>query len=555
LEITPVTSYQLAVISYPYGDTSLVVTEKKIEKDSGILVGIEEIESLGSMEGTTASNNRSGSISRSYDERARLLGGGRRSTPQFPASYTSIGDLTPRRGPGSSHSSLNIRPTMNRKLSRIRTNSVSILNADGDDVVSTSFGPVIIADVGESNRDWMLGWFLAIISGVLFTANNFFVKYLNLDALEILLVRSTLQSLVVLIGIVSTKTPLLPASTKDRVLVILQGALSGVRVFLQFACLSFMPLGDALTLVFTEPLWTIILSKIILKINIGWWKMVFGIILVGGMVLTIQPPFLFHSGGDIANNTDGTTTPAYITTAEFATTLLPENSSLYTTERSLYTTSKGPMNNSFLFAQPSQLPQQDDRLQDHPVLSKFLKITGVDHMRESYEARRKDDGESEGEQPTYEFYYIGAILALSTAVSGSLANVIIAKCESVSSSVMVFYSGLGGVVLALVCSSMDGNNRIVFDIASIPYDEWLILIMLGGSGLLGYYSMTRSLQLIPPTTVAVLRALEIILAYIAQACIMGEIPNPIAITGSSLVMICVIAFALEETIMSCYYCF
>ena len=30
-----------------------------------------------------------------------------------------------------------------------------------------------------------------------------------------------------------------------------------------------MPLGDALTLVFTEPLWTIILSKIVLKINIG----------------------------------------------------------------------------------------------------------------------------------------------------------------------------------------------------------------------------------------------------------------------------------------------
>jgi hypothetical protein len=32
----------------------------------------------------------------------------------------------------------------------------------------------------------------------------------------------------------------------------------------------------------------------------------------------------------------------------------------------------------------------------------------------------------------------------------------------------------------------------------------------------GYYSMTRSLLLIPPTTVAVLRAMEIILAYVAQ---------------------------------------
>lgn len=54
------------------------------------------------------------------------------------------------------------------------------------------------------------------------------------------------------------------------------------------------------------------------------------------------------------------------------------------------------------------------------------------------------------------------------------------QSESVSSSVMVFYFGLGGVVNGhWSAASMDGNNRIVFDIASIPYDEWLILIMLG----------------------------------------------------------------------------
>jgi drug/metabolite transporter (DMT)-like permease len=58
-----------------------------------------------------------------------------------------------------------------------------------------------------------------------------------------------------------------------------------------------MPLGDALTLVFTEPLWTIILSKLILKIKIGWWKGVFGLILISGMVLTIQPDFMFHNSG------------------------------------------------------------------------------------------------------------------------------------------------------------------------------------------------------------------------------------------------------------------
>jgi drug/metabolite transporter (DMT)-like permease len=69
----------------------------------------------------------------------------------------------------------------------------------------------------------------------------------------------------------------------------------GGRVFLQFACLAFMPLGDALTLVFTEPLWTIILSKLVLRIRIGWWKTLFGIVLISGMVLTIQPDFMFHN--------------------------------------------------------------------------------------------------------------------------------------------------------------------------------------------------------------------------------------------------------------------
>jgi drug/metabolite transporter (DMT)-like permease len=56
-----------------------------------------------------------------------------------------------------------------------------------------------------------------------------------------------------------------------------------------------MPLGDALTLVFTEPLWTIILSKLVLRIRIGWWKTLFGMILISGMVLTIQPDFMFHN--------------------------------------------------------------------------------------------------------------------------------------------------------------------------------------------------------------------------------------------------------------------
>jgi len=424
---------------------------------------------------------------------------------------------------------------MGRKRERIRTTSVSILNLAGDaDVVGTSFGPVVLPEDATRTRDWMLGWFLAIISGVLFTANNFFVKYLSVDPLEMLIIRSGLQTVLIMFGLISTKTPFLPPATKDRILVILQGILSGARVFLQFACLAFMPLGDALTLVFTEPLWTIILSKIILRIDIGWWKSIFGLFLIGGMVLCIQPPFLFDTSGVAGQNN---TEIENMMNMSQATTAVP-STILPSTFQAIDTTDM-PVDGS---KEPDQ----------YQLLEKITKMTGIEQLRESY---KEDQDEDNGEDEYGSRYYVGVILALSTAITGSLANVIIAKVEGASSSLMVFYSGIGGVLLGLGFSFFDPENRLVFNIGSIAMDEWIILLMLGGSGLIGYYSMTRSLQLIPPTTVAVLRALEIILAYIAQALVMGEIPNVLAVTGSSIVMFSVIGFALEETLLSCYNCY
>ncbi|XP_023321638.1 uncharacterized protein LOC111696300 [Eurytemora carolleeae] len=477
-------------------------------------------------------------------------------------------------------------PPMGRKMSRIRTNSVSILNDDGDDVIATSFGPVVMDHAPSSNLDWLLGWFLAIISGVLFTANNFFVKYLSLEALEMLTIRSSMQTIVILITLLSTRTPILPPSNKDRVLVVLQGLLSGVRVFLQFACLSFMPLGDALTLVFTEPLWTIIISKIILKINIGWWKTIFGIFLLSGMVLCIQPPFIFHplppsnsssNNSGFANETDYsnttfqpldistkfTTQPSFYnqTSNQFFNTELSELNLNHTATYPKYTTPNPQYTNTqninSIFNRHSDAPKKElpsNKIPKPNLLHKFKQITGLDRLQLQYVARQSiEDNDGGGDTPGTGRYYIGVLLALGTAVTGSLANVIIAKCDHVASSVMVFYSGLGGVILGVSFSFMDPDNRLVFDIASIPADNWLVLILLGASGLIGYYAMTRSLQLIPPTTVAVLRALEIILAYVAQAVVMGEIPNPMAISGSSIVMLCVMGFALEDTFTSCCF--
>ena len=182
-----------------------------------------------------------------------------------------------------------------------RTNSLTIFSEseDGEDVTSTSYGPVVVPSRHPRDSNQVpVGWFLAIVSGLLFTANNFFVKLLKMDAAEVLLVRSALKTVVLGLVLSAPGAPsLLPSTWPDRVFTWLQGICSGVRLLLQLACLQYLPLGDALTLIFTEPLWTVVASKLVLGTRIGAWKFCFAALLLTGMLLCVQPPFLFQREG------------------------------------------------------------------------------------------------------------------------------------------------------------------------------------------------------------------------------------------------------------------
>jgi len=349
---------------------------------------------------------------------------------------------------------------------RRRTDSVTIFAEaeDGEHVTATSYGPVLLTSKQRAGGSRVLGWFLAVISGVLFTTNNFFVKFLEIDAVEVLLMRSGLQAVV--LGLLLVRPGgegLLPAGGATRALVGLQGLCSGARVLLQLACLAHLPLGDALTLIFTEPLWTLLAARAVLGTRVGPWKCAFSLLLLTGMLLCIQPPCIF-GGRNETNSTSG------------------------------------------------------------------------------------GEAEADPQPGQASTYSLGAVLALGSAITGAAANVIIAKCHQVSSTCMVFYSGVGGVVLALV-SGFSDPDWSGFAIGSIASSQWLVLVLLGLAGVTGYFALTRSLQLVPPTTVAVLRAMEIILAYLVQALVMAEVPGLLACSGSSLVVLSVLAFALEDIVL------
>ena len=192
--------------------------------------------------------------------------------------------------------------------------------------VSTSYGPVIVrSDRDVPTSGMFLGITLAMLSAFLFTANHFLFQYWHMLETDVLLTRGFLQSSslgVVLLAMKCCKN-LLPSTCSEIFLVLLQGmwgeswylvklqcilgVLSGIRVGLTFVSLQFIPIGDALTIIMTEPIWTLILSKIFLKTPVGIWKFAFSCSLLVGVILCAQPPFIFKAVNseqeEIANET------------------------------------------------------------------------------------------------------------------------------------------------------------------------------------------------------------------------------------------------------------
>lgn len=177
---------------------------------------------------------------------------------------------------------------------------VSQLEESVFSTVSTSYGPVVIQSSVRpgTKRDSvkiLLGLGLALLSAVLFAANHFLFQFRGMNTTDMMLTRGALQALC--LGLLTLATArcftFLLRSRADTVLVLSQGILNGLRVGFTFACLKFLAVGDALTIILTEPIWTLLLAKIFLKTPIGLWKFGFSCSLFVGATLCSQPPIFF----------------------------------------------------------------------------------------------------------------------------------------------------------------------------------------------------------------------------------------------------------------------
>lgn len=178
--------------------------------------------------------------------------------------------------------------------------AASIVGADEsglNDSLNTSLhNPIFGAksSVVYRNRK-LIGIVLALVSGILFTANNFMVNRYSVSACHLVLVRTLLQMLVYTAYCLARSEPLLPGPPKQKMFILLQGFAAGLMLCCATTSFTLMPVPDALCIIFACPVVTIFLSALVLRDRINIPKVVAGVALFTGVVCVSKPPFIFQS--------------------------------------------------------------------------------------------------------------------------------------------------------------------------------------------------------------------------------------------------------------------
>ena len=80
-----------------------------------------------------------------------------------------------------------------------------------------------------------------------------------------------------------------------------------------------------------------------------------------------------------------------------------------------------------------------------------------------------------GLDPTQEddMYAIGVVLAITACVSGGLMDVLVAKCENVPASVLLLWTAMFGLVIAVIYGVLHpGSNILSRNCLNIPPQDW-----------------------------------------------------------------------------------
>jgi drug/metabolite transporter (DMT)-like permease len=147
-----------------------------------------------------------------------------------------------------------------------------------------------------------------------------------------------------------------------------------------------------------------------------------------------------------------------------------------------------------------------------------------------------------GEEETYNI--LGYAAALCGTLFTAINIVVMRKCKDVHFSVVVFQFSFWSLVISSLILGFFGE----IEMPENSVNEWVLVLLVAVFGVSGQILVAIALSHEGAGRVAVTRSLDIVLAYVLQVLIFGEVPDWKSVMGAFMVIICVIGMGLEDIV-------
>lgn len=146
-----------------------------------------------------------------------------------------------------------------------------------------------------------------------------------------------------------------------------------------------------------------------------------------------------------------------------------------------------------------------------------------------------------------EYNMAGILAALSVPILSSWIVILTRQAKHIHYSVLVFWFGIGGLVVAMVGNILNAKPQVSFP--DWNSRQWVLASGVGVVGIIGSIVMNKAVQWVTPAKVMVVRSFEVVFAYILQLTVFGCPFHWSDLGGTILLMIAVLGMALEDIVM------
>jgi len=141
---------------------------------------------------------------------------------------------------------------------------------------------------------------------------------------------------------------------------------------------------------------------------------------------------------------------------------------------------------------------------------------------------------------------VGVLASLSVPTLSAWIVIITRQAKHVHYSVLVFWFGVGGLVVSLVGMFLRDSEHMI---QTWSIKEWMLSFMVALVGILGSIAMTKAVCWVTPSKVMVVRSFEVVAAYILQVTVYDVPTHWSDLAGTMCVISAVIAMGLEDYLM------